>query len=86
MTSRNSYPWRKVCDFVVQESDPVKAFPLYERARSALELHLAQLGGVPATKAEQKSRLFFSICDVRHCGSSDLFHILKDFPPAKTHL
>jgi hypothetical protein len=57
MPSRNAYPWRKVCDSVLHEADPVKAFPLYERALSALELRLAQLGRAPATKAEQNALL-----------------------------
>jgi hypothetical protein len=64
MPSRNAYPWQKVCDSVLQESDPAKAFPLYERALSALEVRFAELGTVPATNTEQKA-LLAAIAEMR---------------------
>jgi hypothetical protein len=64
MSSRHSYPWRKVCDSVLQESDPVKASRLCERALSALEVRFAELGRTPATKTEQKAVLT-AIYDMR---------------------
>lgn len=55
MLPRKRYRWQATCNSILQESDPAKALPLFQRALSLLEMRFAELGKKPATKAELKS-------------------------------
>jgi hypothetical protein len=55
MPHTRRYRWHETCDSVLQESDPAKALPLFQRALSLLEMRFAELGEKPATKAELRA-------------------------------
>jgi hypothetical protein len=60
----NKYPWQKVFDSVLQESNPIHAFRMFECALSALQVRLAELGEKPAKEDEQKA-IFEAIAAMR---------------------